>query len=450
LRFRVKPRAERRSAGAWPAPRTYWALAIVTVLLALGGALAPFVILAAVCAVLLALGIIADALAGPRRALIEIEREEPEPFALRVQAQLRYYIRNHSAAALRIAIVEGDCRVLHYAEDEIAISVPPHMQAEAVRVVIPVARGADALNTIYVTVENQFGFLRRRLRFPAPQPIKVDPDLSAVERYGALHVRNRLIDAGLRRMRLRGTGTELENLREWAPGDQFRSIEWKATARRGRLMVAEYEVERSQNVMIVLDAGRLMTPRVDDQRKFDYAVTAAMSVASIASLANDKIGVVAFASEILRAQAPRSGRALAAIAAQVHDLEPRFEESDYAQAFAYVRTHVHKRSLIVFFTDMVDPVAQSTVLAQIGILAKRHVVVCVFMNDRAIDRALDAQPRSSGDVYAAAVALELRDERRAAAAILQRLGVQVIDVPARELTTALIDRYLMIKQRGIL
>ena len=100
--------------------------------------------------------------------------------------------------------------------------------------------------------------------------------------------------------------------------------------------------------------------------------------------------------------------------------------------------------------DRVDPVAQSSVLGQIGILAKRHVVICVFMNDRAIDRALETAPRAGSDVYAAAVALELRDERRAAAAILQRLGVQVIDVPARDLTTALIDRYLLIKQRGLL
>jgi len=215
-------------------------------------------------------------------------------------------------------------------------------------------------------------------------------------------------------------------------------------------MVAEYEVERSQNVMIMLDAGRLMTPFVEDQRKFDYAITAALSVASVAALANDKVGVVAFASRILRAQAPRTGRSLSAISGLVHDVEPVFEESDYAQAFAYVRMHVRKRSLIVFFTDMVDPVAQSAVLAQMGTLAKRHLVICVFMNDRAIDRALEREPSSAASVYTAAVALELRDERRAAAALLQRLGVQVIDVPARELTTALIDRYLMVKQRGLL
>ncbi|HEX5275029.1 MAG TPA: DUF58 domain-containing protein [Candidatus Rubrimentiphilum sp.] len=446
----MKKQPKSRLAGVWPAPRAYWALAILAILLAIGGALPAFLILAALCAAALAAGALADVFTGIGRTSLEIERELPEPFALRAPGVLRYRIRNRSGAALRLSLIESDCRLLRFPQDEITVSLPPHRQAFAERTVIPVARGSDALGTIFVIAQNQFGVLGRRLRFHAPQPVRVLPDLSAVERYGALHVRNRLIEAGLRRMRLRGTGTELENLRDWTPGDQFRSIEWKATARRGRLMVAEYEVERSQNVMIVLDAGRLMTPRVDEQRKFDYAVTAALSVASIASLANDKIGLVAFAGEILRAQAPRTGRSISSIAAQVNDLEPRFEESDYARAFAYVRTHVRKRSLIVFFTDMVDPVAQSSVLAQIGSLAKRHIVVCVFMNDRAIDRALETAPKSSSDVYAAAVALELRDERHAAAAILHRLGVQVIDVPARELTTALIDRYLLVKQRGLI
>lgn len=426
-------------------------LAILAVLLALGGALPAFTLLAAAWAALLLAGVLADLLTGPPGASIEIEREQPEPFALRANADLRYRIRNRSNVAIQATLIEAECRLLRYPQDEVTVSAPPHSEALAQRQVIPIARGSASLGTIYATIDNPFGLLRRKMRFPAPQQIRVYPDLSAVERYGALHVRNRLIEAGLRRMRLRGRGTELENLREWTPGDQFRSIEWKATARRGRLMVAEYEVERSQNVMIVLDAGRLMTARVDEQRKFDYAVTAALSVASIASLANDKIGLVAFAGEILRAHAPRSsGRSLSTIANLVHDLEPRFEESDYAQAFAYVRTHVHKRSLIVFFTDMVDPVAQSTVLAQIGTLAKRHLVVCVFMNDRAIDRVLESEPHSAKDVYATSVALELRDERRAAAAILERLGVQVIDVPARDLTTALIDRYLLVKQRGML
>jgi uncharacterized protein (DUF58 family) len=360
-------------------------------------------------------------------------------------------MRNYAGHTVRVGIIESPVSLLRYEADEIAALIPARSEAHAHRAVTPIARGSAQLSELYWWYENRLGLLRRRVRMLQADSVRVYPDLSAVERYGSLHLRNRVIDAGLRRMKLRGAGTELESVREWAPGDPFRAVNWKATARRGRVMVAQYEVERTQNVMIVLDAGRLMTPRVDLQRKFDYAVTAALSVASVAALANDRVGVAAFAAEMLRAYAPRqSGRSSSRIASELHDLEPRFEESDYDAAFAYVRTHVHKRSLIILFTDMVDPVAQGAVLAQLGTLARRHLVVCAFMNDSAIERRLDAAPEGPDDVFATAVALELQDERRAAATMLSRLGVQVIDVPARSLTTALIDRYLQIKQRGLL
>lgn len=360
-------------------------------------------------------------------------------------------MRNHSALAVRAGVIDSPVTLVRYDADEVHALVPARSEARMDRALTPIARGRAQLGTVFGWYENRVGLLRRRVRRAQPQELRVYPDLSAVERYGSLHMRNRVIEAGLRRMKLRGMGTEPESVREWAPGDPFRAINWKATARRGRVMVAQYEVERTQNVMIVLDAGRLMTPRIDEQRKFDYAVTAALSVAGVAALANDKIGVVAFAGDVLRAYAPRqSGRSSSRIAAELYDLEPRFEESDYDAAFAYMRTHVHKRSLIVFFTDMVDPVAQSAVLAQIGTLARRHLVVCAFMNDAAIEQRLNSTSENAGDAYATAVALELQDERKTAAAVLSRLGVQVIDVPARALTTALIDRYLQIKQRGLL
>ena len=169
-------------------------------------------------------------------------------------------------------------------------------------------------------------------------------------------------------MQLRGAGTEFESLREWNDGDAFRSIDWKATARRGKLMVAQHEVERSQSVMLVLDCGRLMTPRSATARKLDYAVTAALSLATIAGFASDRVGLVAFAGDILAAGAPRSTRSsIARLAEQLYDLEPRFEESNYARAFAYLRHHLHKRSLIVFLTDVIDPIAQAGVMAEIAI-----------------------------------------------------------------------------------
>lgn len=433
----------------WFGPRAYWALAVLAVLAASAAPLHVVSYAAAAAGAACAALLLADLALMARPHPLAVRRETPDAFAMRRRGALSYTVRNESGMTLRAGIVESGCPLLRYETDELIVHVPAHSELTATRPLLPVMRGTADLGTMYVWFESPIGLLRRRMRTPQPAQVRVYPDLSAVERYGALHARNRLIEAGLRRMRLRGAGTEPESVREWMAGDPFRSIDWKASARTGKTMVAQYEVERSQNVMVVLDAGRLMMARVDEQRKFDYAITAALSVASIAALANDKVGFVAFAGEIIRAAAPRqSGRSLQRLTQQLHDVEPRFEESDYERAFAYVRAQVRKRSLIIFFTDVIDPVAQSTVLSGLGSLSRQHLVVCAFMNDAAIENALAGEAADAKSAYAQGVALELLDERKAAAATLARLGVRVIDVPARDLTTALIDRYLQIKQRG--
>ena len=254
----------------WFAPRFFYALGGVAVVLACAPGIALFGPLAAAGAIALAICTLIDAALGPARAMLRLERTSGEHFALRVAAELEYALENRSSRWIRAGIVETPVRTLRFVEDEAIADVPAHSRANVPRRAIPVARGADEFGALYLWFENALGLLRRRVVVDAAQAFRVFPDLSAVERYGALHLRNRLIEAGLRKMRLRGAGTEFESLREWTEGDAFRSIDWKATARRGKTMVVQHEVERSQNVMLVLDCGRLMTPRVGLQRKFDY------------------------------------------------------------------------------------------------------------------------------------------------------------------------------------
>lgn len=435
----------------WVTRRFLYLLGGVAVLLACAPGVHLFVPVAIAAAAAVAVATVMDGISGPRRRDVQIVRVLPDHFALRRTAELRYEVTNRSKRAVTVGLVEAPVRTLRFIEDEAIGDVPATSVATLVRAAIPVSRGEDTFGAVYAWYENAFGLLRRRMRAEAPQQFRVFPDLSAVERYGSLHVRNRLIEAGLRKMRLRGAGTEFESLREFADGDPFRSIDWKATARRGKVMVSQYEVERSQNLMLVLDCGRLMTPRIGDQRKFDYAVTAALSLATIAGLASDRVGVVAFAQRILAAAAPRSTRSsIAKLTELLYDLEPQFEEANYARAFAYLRAHLHKRSLVVFLTDVIDPVSQAMLFAELGSLARRHLVVCVFMNDAAVADALAVAPRDTRTAYRAGVALDLLDERKIAAALLARAGVLVVDVPAAKLTTSLIDEYLRVKQRGLL
>jgi uncharacterized protein (DUF58 family) len=436
---------------AWFSTRFFYAAGIVALVAACAPGLAMLWPIAIAAFIALSIATAADFLAGPRGDAVSFTREAPDHLALRVTAELPYAVENRSGRAIRVALIETPVRTLRFVDDEAIDDVPARSRATLARAILPVSRGADEFGKLYAWYESRVGLVRHYRVADAVQPFRVFPDLSAVERYGTLNVRNKLIEAGLRKMRLRGSGTEFESLREWAAGDAFRTIDWKATARRGKMMVAQHEVERSQNVMLVLDCGRLMTPRIDEQRKFDYAVTAALSLATVAGLASDRVGVVAFAGDIIAASAPRTTRSsIARLTDLLYDLEPRFEEANYSRAFAYLRTHLHKRSLIVFLTDVVDPLAQAALLSELGSLARRHLLACVFMNDAAVATTLAAEPHDVATAYATSVALGLDEERRTASAILARTGAIVIDVPARKLTTSLIDAYLRVKQRGSL
>ncbi len=435
----------------WPSSRAVWAIAAIAFLLAVSPGVP---ILAPLCTGLLALLVAAsviDALRLPPPRSVAIQRTVPLHLALRRRIALRYDLENRSARVLRIGFVEEPLHTLALPHDEIVTLVPAQSIVAVTAGALPVARGADSFSRMYAWYETALGLVRRWTRMEAAHAIRVYPDLSAVERYGNLTRRNRAIEAGLRRMRLRGEGSEFESVRDYATGDAFRAIDWKATARRGKVMVVQREVERSQDIMLMLDCGRLMTARIGEARKLDYAVTAALSVASIAALASDRVGVVAFARDILVARSPRStASSMHALADALSDVEPRFEESDYARAIDYVRSHLHRRSLVVLFTDVIDPVAQSTVLAELKTLTTRHVVLCVFMNDAAVAQTLAATPRTIDDAYRLDVALGLEHERTVAAKTVERTGVIVLDAAAEKLSAAAIDEYLRIKSRALL
>jgi uncharacterized protein (DUF58 family) len=385
------------------------------------------------------------------RGTVEIVRSVPPRLALARAGAFAYEITNRTSGERRVAIVEAPAERLAIALAEARAAVPARSRATVTIGFVPRERGRTALRSFHARIVSRLGIVELRRAFPAPAALRVMPDLSALDRSGDLVARTKLMEAGLRRLRRRGTGGEFASLREYGPDDAFRSIDWKATARRGKPMVAEYEVERAQQIVVAIDAGRLMTPRLGDRRKLDYAVSAALAIAAIARLAADRVGVVAFAASILARVGTGSGAQHAAQLTDVlSDLEPRFEEADYERAFLDIERSLRRRSLIVLFTDLFDPVASSAVLGAAQLLTKRHLVLVVLMNDAAIARALRANPRRPEDAYRSAVAATLADERARAVAALRDRGILVVDVPAAELTVALLDAYVDVKTRGLL
>ncbi|MEO7040140.1 MAG: DUF58 domain-containing protein, partial [Candidatus Elarobacter sp.] len=375
----------------------------------------------------------------------------PPRLALGRPDAFSYEITNRAASARWIALVEAPAERLAIEPAETSCLVPARSQRSVTIAFTPRERGRTALRSFHARIRSRLGIIELRRSFAAPAPLRVTPDLSALDRSGDLVARTKLIESGLRRLRLRGAGGEFASLREYGPDDNFRAIDWKASARRGRAMVATYEVERAQQIVVALDAGRLMSARLGDRRKLDYAVAAALAIAAIAKLAADRVGIVAFAGTILARVTPGGGTQHAArITDLLSDLEPRFEESDYERAFLDVDRTLRRRSLIVLFTDLFDPIASGAVLGAAKLLVPRHLVLVVLMNDAAIAGALRRDPVDADDAYRGAVAATLADERARAIAVLRERGILVVDVPAAELTIALLDAYVDIKTRGLL
>jgi uncharacterized protein (DUF58 family) len=433
----------------WIAPRGVAALVAAAVLAFALAHVEPWPLAGAIALLLVAVLAGLDALA--LRSRLDVEREEPPRLALARRDAFTYEIANRAATPRRVAVVEAPVQKLAIDLAE-AVAVVPARSRTSVRIgVIPRERGETALRSFHVRVRTQLGLLERRRALREPVALRVMPDLSALDRGGDLVARTKLLDAGLRRLRRRGSGGEFGSLREYGPDDDFRAIDWKASARRGKAMVATYEVERSQQIVVALDCGRLMAARLGDRRKLDYAVAAGLAIAAMGRLAADRVGVYAFAAKPIARVLPSSGTPHAARLTDVlSDVEPRFEESDYERAMVDLRHTLRRRSLVVLFTDLFDPIASSAVLAATQLLTQRHLVLVVLMNDAAIAGALRAVPQRASDAYRAAVAATLAEERARAVATLRERGVLVVDVPAPELTLALLDAYVDIKTRGLL
>ena len=385
------------------------------------------------------------------RGDVEIVRVVPPRLALARRDDLRYEIANRTARERRVAIVEAPADRLAIDLAEARATLPPRTRATVTIGVLPRERGRTALRSYHARVLSRLGIVELRRTFRDPVALRVMPDLSALDRSSDLAARTKLIESGLRRLRRRGIGGEFESLREYTTDDPFRAIDWKATARRGKPMVAQYEVERAQQIVVAIDAGRLMAARLGDRRKLDYAVSAALAIAAIARLAADRVGVVAFAGE--RARARRAGQRRAAqraahrravrsrAALRGSRLRARVSRHRAHAAQAQPRRAVHR------------PVRSRRVerRARRGEAADHAPSRARRADERRRDRRrAAATPRDAEDAYRAAVAATLSDERARAVADLHNRGILVVDVPAAELSIALLDAYVDIKTRGLL
>lgn len=329
--------------------------------------------------------------------------------------------------------------------------VSPRDTWQGVYYVRPLRRGDYGFGNLNLRWQGPFGLVIRQASIEAQSPVKVYPNLLDVQRYDLLLRRNRLQELGLRNTRLFGEGTEFERLRDYVPDDEFRRIDWKATARRHHPVTIEYQTERSQTVITVIDVGRMMQSPVKQIAKLDYVINAVLLLGYVATGMGDKMGMMTFADDIGQYINPRQGRKqFYQILEMLYAVKPQPVEPNYRRALSYLALKQRKRSLIVVFTDLSGGITIDSLVAHISVLAQRNLPLVVTISDPDIYAAARQSPTDSLSVYQRAAANQFLDERQLALDTLQCHGVLTLDVPAHQLSWKVINRYLELKGRNLL
>lgn len=328
------------------------------------------------------------------------------------------------------------------------VSLRPGVWAEAEYRLRPMRRGQYVIGPLHGRYRSTLGLWVRRVTFPLADQARVYPNLLAARQYEIAMRQGRTLE-GLKRARVRGQGTEFESLREYQEGDQYRSINWSASARTGRLVTNLYQTDRSQPIMLVIDAGRMMIPQVKGLAKLDHALNAALLLATVAAERGDQIGMMLFGGEVKSFVPPRKGRGqVMALVESLYAVAPEQVEPDYSRMVSWFRAKHKKRSLVVFFTDLMDPEINKGLINHLSALAAHHIVMLVCLSDPELLRLSHLKPGDSREVYQKASALEVLAQRAETRARLQSRGVMVVDVPPEEFSTAVVNQYLLVKEQG--
>lgn len=313
----------------------------------------------------------------------------------------------------------------------------------------PPRRGDYSFGDIYLRWRSVLGFLERSGRYPAQERVQVYPNLEEIRKYDLMLRRSRLTELGLRNSRLRGAGSEYERLRDYQPDDEYRSIHWLATARRGRPVTIEYQTERSQTIVSMLDVGRMMRSPVGAIAKMDYAIQAVLLLTYVAAQKGDRVGLLTFADEVQQWLKPAGGarqfrQMLSTLyAVQGQAVEPRFQS-----AFSYLSSRQRRRALVILFTDLTGSVTNESLMAGMVRLRRTHLPLLVTLRDPTIEALARMPIGDSNTLHRRTVAGTLLDERELMLERLRQQGVLTLDVSADQLSIALVNRYLEIKARS--
>jgi len=387
-----------------------------------------------------------EALTLPRSKHLRVRRDVPSRVSVGYPTRMHFDVQNGTRRRIRVQLVD---------DGPVEMDVSPKLcettlrAGESARLPCRLTahqRGVHRLGRVFVRVFPLRGLLYRQFTVDLPAEVQVFPNLIAISRSELLARRGSSCEQGLARLRQVGQGFEFESLRPYIRGDEIARIEWKATARRGALIVKNYEPERQQNVFVAIDVGRATAGEFQGLSRVDYLVNATLMLAYVALRQRDHFSLVAFSDRIESYLPPVSGvKSIERVARALFKLEPRLVESDYGQACRFLGLKNRKRSLLCMMTDVIDSQASGVLIAYLARFARYHLPLAVTLSNVDMHQLAHQRLEGCDDLHTKAVAWDVLTAREEALVSMRRSGVGVLDVAPDRLTPELINRYTLIK-----
>jgi uncharacterized protein (DUF58 family) len=383
---------------------------------------------------------------------IRITREFAGRFAVGAETDVQIKLQNSTSRSITLRIKdEYPPQMKLVGAREATVRVAAQTEALLVYGLKPPKRGRFEFGQTAVRFLSRWSLTWRQIHVGEPTAVKVYPNLRRAREAELKALGARSLVAAHRKTSWRGEGREFESLREYVRGDELRHISWSATARRGKLTTRQYQIERDQTILIALDAGRLMTARIEQETKLDSAVHAALALMSAAARGGDNAGLMVFGRRIQKYLPPNRGREhMDAALEALHAVEPEMIEPSYARALEFVAANSKRRSLVVLLTDLVDEEGSKELLSSLKLLRPRHLPLVVTIADRDLKAVVRDAPETGQELFTQSVAEEIMHLREAALRLVESQGGLALDVTAAALAPALLEKYIQVKERGLL
>lgn len=401
---------------------------------------------------LLLVMVLVDARTSRLPAGVSVKREFGGRFAVGAETDVRIEMQNGTGHPVSLVVKDEYPPLMMLSGlREARVTVAAQHSAALIYQLKPPRRGRFEFGQIAVRFLSRLGLVWCETKAADSQFVKVYPNMRRARDAELKALGARSLVAQHRKTSWRGEGREFESMRDYVRGDELRHISWTATARRGKLTTRQYQIERDQNILIALDAGRLMTARIDNETKLDSAVHAALALMSAAARAGDNAGLVVFGRRIKAYLPPGRGRdQMEAALEALYPIEPEMIEPSYARAFEFIAANSKRRALVVLLTDLVDEQGSRELLTSLRLLRPRHLPLVVTIADRDLKAVVREAPDSARALFTQSVAEEIITYREKALRLVESQGGLALDVTAAALAPALLEKYLQVKERGLL